>query len=312
MAEACGVHVETLEFGLTAPVEPTALAARLNRDPDHRIRAVLVCMTDTATSVDTDIAALRQAIDDAAHPALLQVDCVASFCCAEFHMDRWGVDVTVTACQKGLMTPAGVAFNMFSEKALSARRAKQRVPVYWDWLPRIEPGQPFYFKFMGTPPTHHLFGLATALEMILREEGLDNVWARHSLLARAVWAAVEVWGAGGRLPIRLQIAEQAHRSVAVTTVRVAGHAVTPLRRWCQDRCGLTLGVPIAPMDVPDEVFRLGHMGHLSPPMILGTLATVEAGLAAVGIPHETGGVSAAAAVLVSGSGATPTPPRASL
>jgi alanine-glyoxylate transaminase/serine-glyoxylate transaminase/serine-pyruvate transaminase len=166
---------------------------------------------------------------------------------------------------------------------------------YWDWGPRLAP-EVYYQLFAGTPPTHHLYGLACALGMILEEEGLEAVWRRHAVLAGAVWAAVEAWGAGGSF--RLNIGEPAIRSHAVTTIRTAAGEGSRLRRWCTDAAGVTLGVGLpAPGVDPEGLFRIGHMGHLNPPTLLGTLATVEAGLRAVGIPHGKGALEAAAEVI---------------
>eukprot|EP01052_Picozoa_sp_SAG31_P009383 SAG31_NODE_491_length_14923_cov_12.905221_2_plen_401_part_00 len=304
MAESLGVICETMSFGMNKPIDPTDVGARLAADTEHKIKAVLVCQTDTASSVHCDIGALRRSIDKCTHPALFMVDCVASLGCSRFEMDRWMVDIVIAGSQKGLMTPAGVAFNFFSPKALAARRAKsggsgQRVSAYWDWLPRIEPGNPYYYKFGGTAPTHHLFGLAEALQILLREEKIENVWSRHELFAKAVWAAVECWGSDG--PMRLNISDPAHRSVAVTTVWLDGLSVQPLRDWCQNVAGLTLGVAIPGLSQNDEVFRIGHMGHLNPPMLLGMLATIEAGLIALGIPHGAGAMPAANAVIARGT-----------
>jgi alanine-glyoxylate transaminase/serine-glyoxylate transaminase/serine-pyruvate transaminase len=168
-----------------------------------RIKAVMAVHVDTSTSVLNDIAALRRSLDAAGHGALLMVDCIASLGCDKFLMDEWGVDLMVTACQKGLMTPPGISFVFFSDKAAAARNAMTRVSSYWDWNARINP-EYFYQYFCGTAPTQHLLGLREALDMILEEE-LDHVWARHEAIAQAVWAACEAWGKGG--PLAMNIAD---------------------------------------------------------------------------------------------------------
>jgi alanine-glyoxylate transaminase/serine-glyoxylate transaminase/serine-pyruvate transaminase len=299
-ARAMGVEVEVIDFGFRSALDPDRVAARLAADTHHTIKAVLSVQTDTASSVRNDVAALRDALDAAGHPALLAIDCIASLACDRFEMDALGVDVTVAACQKGLMTPPGLAFTFHGPRAEAARIAC-RSP-YWDWGPRTAP-EVYYQLFCGTAPTHHLYGLRCSLDMILHEEGLAAVWRRHGVLAGAVWAAVEAWGAGGALA--LNIADPGLRSHAVTTIRTAPGDGARLRAWCAEAAGVTLGIglPVPGVD-PAGVFRIGHMGHLNPPMLLGTLATIEAGLTALGIAHGRGGVEAAAAV-VAGGGAAP-------
>jgi alanine-glyoxylate transaminase / serine-glyoxylate transaminase / serine-pyruvate transaminase len=294
LARTMGAEVEVLDFGFRAAVDLDAVETRLRADREGRIKAVLVVQVDTASSVRNDIPALRRAIDAAGHPALLMVDCIACLGCDAFEMDAWGVDVMVTASQKGLMTPPGMAFTFHGPKAEAAR-----VPCrsgYWDWGPRCAPEQ-FYQLFYGTAPTHHLYGLREALTMLLDEEGLAAAWARHGVMARAVWAAVEGWGAGGG-GIALNIADPAARSHAVTTIRTRPGDAPRLRRWCEDEAGLTLGIGLVPPgEDGDALFRIGHMGHLDPPMLLGTLGTIEAGLAALGIAHGAGGLAAAAVAI---------------
>ena len=292
-ARRMGMEVDILDFGFRAPADPDRLEARLREDTDRSIRAVLTVQTDTASSVRNDIPALRAAIDASGHPALFAVDCIASLACEPFRMDEWGVDVALAACQKGLMTPPGLAFTFHNARAHEGRVAC--TSPYWDWGPRVAP-ELFYQRFGGTPPTHHLYGLREALDMILHEEGLDAVWHRHEVFAAAVWAAVTCWGAAGDL--ELNVPDPAARSHAVTTIRTGPGDGKRLQDWCAETAGLSLGIGIVPPGFDSSAFfRIGHMGHLDPPMLLGTLATIEAGLIALGIAHQSGGASAAAAVL---------------
>jgi alanine-glyoxylate transaminase / serine-glyoxylate transaminase / serine-pyruvate transaminase len=291
-ARQMGVEVEVIDFGSRAAVDPARVEQRLRADRGATIRAVLAVQVDTATSVLNDVAAIRAAIDAAGHPALLAVDAIACLGCDRLEMDAWGADVLVAACQKGLMTPPGLAFTFQNGRAME-RRLSCPSP-YWSWGPRVAP-EAYYQLFCGTAPTHHLYGLREALDMIL-EEGLEAVWRRHGCFARAVWAAAERWGAAGSL--EPNIADPAERSHAVTTIRTAPGDATRLRRWCAEVAGLTLGIGLAieGMDT-DSVFRIGHMGHLNPPMLLGALATIDAGLVALGIPHGEGALPAASAVI---------------
>jgi alanine-glyoxylate transaminase/serine-glyoxylate transaminase/serine-pyruvate transaminase len=297
MAESMGITVEIMDFGVRGPAEPERVTERLSADTRHDFKAVLTVHTDTATSVRNDIQALRTAIDAAGHPALFMVDCIANLGCERMEMDGWGVDVVVTGSQKGLMTPAGLAFVFFSEKARAVGADADLRTSYWDWGPRSNP-QVFYQRFCGTAPTHHLYGLREALTILLEEEGLEHAWARHETLARTVWAAGEVWASGGAL--ELNIADRDHRSNAVTTFRVAEGRGTELRRWCQDFAGVTLGMGLGlsvDENHADGLFRIGHMGHLNPHALLGTLGVVDAGLKALGIPHGEHALTAAANVI---------------
>ena len=318
-AEGLGVVAERLDFGRHGPVDPERVEAALRADLRARprsgagtdgattdgaglIRVVLLSHVDTTTSVRNDVQAVRAAIDAAGHPALLAVDGIASFGCDVFEMDAWGVDVMVAASQKGLMTPPGLGFVFVSDKALRGCTRSERRTPYWDWTPRIRP-EFFSQRFSGTAPTHLLYGLQTALGMILREEGLDAVWARHARLARAVWAACEAWGAGAGQPsdIGLNIASAAHRSHAVSTVRFKSPFATEVRRWVEAHAGVTLGVGLGmgadANAMSDGHLRIAHMGHVNAQMTLGLLGAIETAMVALGIAHGAGGVSRAADVL---------------
>ena len=290
MAQAMGATVETLDFGQSGPVDPARVEEALRADTSGRIKSVLAVQVDTSTGVKNDVAAIRAAIDAAGHAAVFMVDCIASLGCDRFEMDAWGADVMVAACQKGLMTPAGLGFVFYNGHADAARPA--RVSRYWDWRPRANP-EFYYQMFAGTAPTHHLYGLRAALDMI-GEEGLEAIWTRHEALSAAVWAACEAWGREG--PLRLNVAEAAARSCAITSVGLEAGQADALRHWCEHKAGLTLGIGLG-REPSSAWFRSGHMGHVSAQMVLGCLATIEAGLTACDIPHAPGGVAAACEVI---------------
>jgi len=297
MAGALGAKVDVIDFGKSAPMGMGRVAEALKADKGHEIKAVLAVHVDTSSSIRNDIAVLRAVMDEAGHPALLMADCIASMGCDEFRMDDWGVDVAVTASQKGLMLPPGLGFVFYNNKAAEVRAAMPRVSRYWDWQSRTEP-EVFYQYFCGTAPTHLLYGLRVALDMI-HDEGLAHVWARHERLAQAVWAACDVWGQGG--PLSLNVADRAHRSHAVTAINIDPPLATALREWTETNLGLTLGISLG-MAAPGDPawhghFRLGHMGHVNGHMILGLLGGIEAGLTALDIPHGAGALEAAAAVI---------------
>lgn len=292
-----GLVVEQIDFGRSAPIDPQAVEDALRADTTHAIKAVLVVQVDTSSSAKSDLAALRAAMDAAGHPALLMSDSIACLGCDDMQMDAWGVDVVITGSQKGLMVPPGMAFVFFSEKANKIRQQLDLVSLYWDWYPRTNP-EGYYQISCGTAPTHHLYGLRVALDMIVHEEGLDNVLARHATLARAVWAACDAWGADGALAMNIK--EPAARSHAVTSVAIGKPDGTRLRNWLTEQAGATLGIGLgmATQDDPasDGFFRIGHMGHLNSHMLMGTLGAIDAGLKALDIAHGDGALAAASQV----------------
>ncbi len=291
-ARALGAEVEVIESDGAGPVDPDRLADRLRADRSHEIRAVISCHVDTATGVRADMAGYRAALDAAGHPALLMADCIASMGCDRFEMDAMGVDVAITASQKGLMTPPGLGFAFFNERAAEARRRADMVTPYWDWRPRAAP-ELYYQYFAGTAPTHHLYALRAALDLIV-EEGIEAVWSRHARLANSIWAAVEAWGREGEMRLGVRSAED--RSHAVTSIHLGAPDADRLRGWCETDMGVTLGIGLG-RTPPEGWFRIGHMGHVNAHMVLGALGTIEAGLSALSIPHGAGGVTAAAKAL---------------
>ncbi len=298
MAERLGAEVEILDYGKRSDIDLAQAEAVLRADTEGRIKAVMAVHVDTSTSVRNDIPALRAMMDQLGHEALLMVDCIASLAVEQFEMDAWGVDVVVAASQKGIMVPPGVGFVFFNDKADAAREKVDLVSSYWDWRPRAQPDD-FYQYFAGTAPTHHIFALREALDMLVHEEGVEAAWARHAKLAQAVWAAFDAWGAAG--PAELNIADAAKRSHAVTAVRIGAPEGTALRDWVSEKAGVTLGIGIGMAPPGDPAwhgfFRIGHMGHVNAHMLLGVLGVIEAGMDALGIKHGDGALSAAARVV---------------
>ncbi|NUB43143.1 alanine--glyoxylate aminotransferase family protein [Fertoebacter nigrum] len=301
-ARAVGVDVTVLDFGKSSPVDLGQLEQALRADAAHRLKAVLLTHVDTASSIRNDVAAVRAVLDAVGHPALLAVDCIASLGCDEYRMDAWGVDVTVAASQKGLMVPPGLGFVWYSDKALERCKGSNLRTPYWDWTPRAF-GTEFWQYFCGTAPTHHLFGLRESLNMIA-EEGLENVWARHEVLAGAVWAAFDAW-AMGNPAIGLNVADPAFRGRSVTAARFGAPHATRLRQWTEHKAGVTLGIGLGMAASDDPAYhgflRVAHMGHVNAHMTLGALAVMEAGLVALDIPHGPGALAAAARVVGQGA-----------
>jgi len=286
-AARLGIEVEVLQGDHRHAIRPAEVEARLRADKAGSIKAVLAVQVDTSSSVVNDIAAIGKAIRSVRHGALFMVDAVASLGCMPFEMDAWGVDVAMSASQKGLMTPPGLGFVAASDRAQHAhQKADLRTP-YWDWTTRD--GDSHYQKYSGTPPEHLMYALREALDMLFAEE-LDNAFLRHRLLAEAVRRAVDVWSKGKAL--EFNIVEAPERSDTVTAVRMAdGCNPETLRDYCEGKCGVVLGRGIGKLN--GKAFRIAHMGHLNAPMVLGTLGTIEMALRALGIPHGAGGVQAA-------------------
>jgi alanine-glyoxylate transaminase/serine-glyoxylate transaminase/serine-pyruvate transaminase len=286
-AAVMGAKVETVAAGWREAVDPAAVEARLREDKVGRIKAVLVVQVDTASGVVNDIPAIRKAIDNAGHDALLMVDTIASLGTMPFEMDAWRVDVAVTGSQKGLMTPPGLGFVAAGPRAAAVHETADLRTRYWDWT--LRNGDQHYQIYCGTPPEHLMFGLRKALDMLL-EEGLENVFRRHALLAEAVRRAVAVWAEGGALEFNIH--DPARRADSVTTILLReGLEPRRIREYCERHCGVVLGVGIG--ELTGKALRIAHMGHINAPMILGTLGSVEVSLQALGIPHGNGGVQAA-------------------
>jgi alanine-glyoxylate transaminase/serine-glyoxylate transaminase/serine-pyruvate transaminase len=286
-AEAMGAEVEVLRGDWRRAVRVSEVEERLRQDKDHKIKAVLVVQVDTASGAYNDIEAIGKAIKSTGHPALYLVDAVASLGCMPFEMDAWGIDVAMSGSQKGLMTPPGLGFCAINDRAREAhKKANMRTP-YWDWTERDKAEN--YRIYGGTAPVHLLFALRKAIDMI-DEEGLENAFLRHRLLAEAVRRAVSAWSEGQ--VVNFNISDAAERSNTVTTV-LMGDSYRPadLQRYCKEKCGVVLGTGIG--ELTGQAFRIAHMGHVNAPMILGTLGVIEVALQALGIPHGKGGVEAA-------------------
>ena len=299
MARKIGVNVDVVDFGKNRALDIEVLAKKLKSEPITKYKAILMTHVDTSTSVKNDISNIRKKLDEIDCSALLAVDCIASLACDKFEMDEWGVDIMVAACQKGLMVPPGIGFVFFNERARERQKQIPHVSSYWDWEPRINPK--FYYEyFCGTAPTHHIYGLRTALDMIKNEE-IENTWKRHEILSRAIWAAIDKWSLDGDMS--LNVKDPIERSHAVTSIRLGGKNGTKLRQWLQTKSGLTIGIGLG-MSEPgdpngDGFVRFGHMGHVNAQMIMALLGTVETGLNAIGYKHGSGGLEAASKVLTS-------------
>ena len=283
MATALDLKPEIIAGDWRSGVNAERLAERLRADKTHKYKAVAVVHNETSTGVTSDIAAVRRAIDEAGHPALLLVDTISSLGSIDYRHDAWGVDVTVGGSQKGLMLPPGLGFNAVSAKAIEASKAARMPRSFLRWEEMLTANAQGFFPY--TPSTNLLQGLKVALDLI-EAEGLVNVFARHDRAALATRRAVEAWG------LEIQCRSEAEYSSSLTAVRLPdGHSADALRRQILDDANLSLGNGLGPL--ADRVFRIGHLGDFNNASVLGTLAAVEMGLKARGIPFGRGAIEAA-------------------
>jgi alanine-glyoxylate transaminase / serine-glyoxylate transaminase / serine-pyruvate transaminase len=283
MAERLGLEVDWVEGDWRHGADPDKVAAVLRADPS--ISAVMVVHNETSTGVTSRVSEVREAIDAAGSDALLLVDTISSLGSIDYRHDEWGVDVTVGGSQKGLMLPPGLSFNAVSEKALAAAE-KARLPrSYWDWAPIVEANRAGYWPY--TSATNLMYGLREAIAM-LREEGLENVFARHRRHAAATRAAVEAWG------LEVLCLDPREYSASLTAVVTSGNA-DEVRKVILERFDMSLGAGLGKL--AGRVFRIGHLGDFNDLMLMGTLCGVEMGLRIAGTPVAGSGVEAAMALL---------------
>ncbi len=284
LAKRLGLEVELIESDWRRGVEADAVQARLADDKAHEIKAVCAVHNETSTGVTSDIAAVRKAIDAAGHPALFMADTISSLASIDYRHDEWGVDVSIGGSQKGLMLPPGLGFNAVSQKALAASRDSTCAKSYWSWAEMLGPNAKGFFPY--TPATNLLYGLRAALVMLLDEEGLDAVFARHRRLAEATRRAVRAWG------LELQcVNEKEHSDTLTAVVMPGGHDADALRAVILERFDMSLGAGLGRL--AGKVFRIGHLGDFNELMLAGTLCGVEMGLEVAGAPYRKGGVAAA-------------------
>jgi alanine-glyoxylate transaminase/serine-glyoxylate transaminase/serine-pyruvate transaminase len=283
VAERFGIRVDYLPGTWRRGAVVEDIEANLSDDKDHQYKAVMVVHNETSTGTTSKIQEIRRVMNRLGHPALLMVDAVSSLGSIEYRHDEWEVDVMVASSQKGLMLPPGLAFNAISERAMTASKAAKMSRSYWDWQEILEMSRNGFFPY--TPSINLIYGLREALHMLL-EEGLQNVFCRHERHGRATRAAVRAWG------LDLVCEEPSEYSNTVTAIFVPeGHSADGLRATVLAKFDMSLGAGLSKL--ADKVFRIGHLGHFNDLMLAGTLAGVEMGLRASGIPHVEGGVMAA-------------------
>jgi alanine-glyoxylate transaminase/serine-glyoxylate transaminase/serine-pyruvate transaminase len=291
MAGRLGLDIEFVPGDWRRGVDPAAVEEKLAADKEHRIKALAVVHNETSTGVTSRVGEIRKAIDRAKHPCLYLVDTISSLASLDYRHDEWGVDVTVGGSQKGLMLPPGLAFNAVSAKALEASKTAKLPRSYWDWQAMQGPNKSGFFPY--TPATNLLYGLKEALKMLLEEEGLENVFARHQRHAEATRRAVRGWG------LEVLALDPAEFSGALTAVLMpSGHSADALRKVILDHFDMSLGQGLGKLS--GKIFRIGHLGDFNDLMLMGTLCGVEMGLELAAVPHKKGGADAAMAYLAEG------------
>jgi alanine-glyoxylate transaminase/serine-glyoxylate transaminase/serine-pyruvate transaminase len=287
IAEKLGLGAEFIQGDWRGGADPDQIEAYLSEDKSHEIKAVCVVHNETSTGSVSPVAAVRKAIDRSNHPALFMVDTISGLASLEYEHDEWGVDVTISGSQKGLMLPPGLSFNAVSQKAMAANKTAGLQRSYWDWADMVGPNEKGYFPY--TPSTNLLYGLNEAIDM-LHEEGLQNVFARHARHGAATRAAVRCWG------LDVLCTTQGQESGVLTAVMMPeGFSADSFRASALKKFDVSLGNGLS--KVADKVFRIGHLGDFNDLMLVATLAGVEMGLKKNDVPHTSGGVGAAMALL---------------
>ncbi len=288
MSDRLGLRAEFISGDWRHGVDAAVIEAKLREDKQKEIKAVCVVHNETSTGVTSNIPAVRRAIDAAGHPALLLVDTISSLASIDYRHDEWGVDVTVSGSQKGLLLPPGISFNALSDKAIAVSKTAKLPKSYWAWDELLQANKNGFWPY--TPPTNLLYGLSEACDMLL-EEGLANVFARHARLAEATRRAVRAWG------LEILCVNPAEYSNVLTAILMPeGHNADRFRKIVLDNFDMSLGTGLN--KVAGRVFRIGHLGDFNELMLAGTLCGVEMGLELAGVPCKKGGVDAAMAYLV--------------
>ena len=295
MADRLGLRAEVIQTDWRIGADPAEIEEHLRRDTDRLIKAVCVVHNETSTGCMTPLDEVRRALDATDHPALFMTDTISGLGTADLRHDEWGIDVTVSGSQKGMMLPPGLSFTAVSEKALAASRTAKLARSYFSWDDMLTNNANGFFPY--TPATGLLYGLAEAIDLI-NEEGLDNVFARHARHAAATRAAVRAWG------LEINCRDPKYYSQAVTTVLMPeGHNADSLRAVALDTFDISLGTGLNKLAT--KAFRIGHLGDTNDLTIMGALSGVEMTLELAGVPHKKGGVQAAMAVIADSHNKSP-------
>ena len=281
IAEAYGLEVKKLEYEWDTVVDPKDVGDELAKDAG--IKGVFVTQSETSTGVLNDVKAIGEIVKN--HQAILVVDSITGIGAVDLKTDEWGLDVVMTGSQKGLMLPPGLAAVSISDKAWEAANRSSLPKFYFsykkaiDSINKAQPTTPF------TPSVSLIVGLSEALKM-MRDEGLEGMIERHSMLAEATRRGLESMG------IKL-FAPSNGRGSAVTPAWVPdGIDGKALVKKMKEEQGITIA---GGQDrLSGKVFRIGHLGYFDRFDILTTLAGLEMTLVELGYDFEPGsGVRAA-------------------
>ena len=287
LAGKLGIEVDFVEGDWRSGVNADQVEEKLRADINHTYKAICIVHNETSTGVTSNVPHVRAAMDAARHPALLMVDTISSLGSVPYHHDAWGVDVTVSGSQKGLMLPPGLGFNAISNKALQVSKSNGLSRSYWDWQAMIANNESGYFPY--TPATNLLYGLQESLTM-LSEEGLDKVFSRHDRMAAATRRAVQAWG----LEVLCNNPNE-YSSVLTGVIMPDGVDADEVRKVILDNFDMSLGTGLGKMK--GRIFRIGHLGEINELTLIGALAGVEMGLSLANVPHQKGGVAQAMSYL---------------
>jgi alanine-glyoxylate transaminase / serine-glyoxylate transaminase / serine-pyruvate transaminase len=290
MARGHGLKVRVIAADWRRGVDIADVRKELAADTAHEIKAVCVVHNETATGMMLPLPAIREAIDTTKHPALFLVDTISSLGSLEFRMDDWKIDCVVGGSQKGLMLPTGMSFTGVSDKGMAAHAKAKLHRFYFDWTLMLNRPQK---SFIGTIPVNVFYGLRESIRL-LDEEGLDNVTARHTRLAEATRRAVKVW-AGNNGPTLFCVSPDRYSDSVTAVLMPEGCNGDALRKTVRERFNVSLGGGLGKFG--GKIFRIGHLGDLNEPMLLGALSAIEMAMRIDGIPHGRGGVEAAMAFL---------------
>jgi alanine-glyoxylate transaminase / serine-glyoxylate transaminase / serine-pyruvate transaminase len=283
MAVKLGLEVDFVSGDWRSGVDPAVVEEKLSEDKNHLIKAVMIIHNETSTGVASRVPEVRKAIDRAGHPTLLMVDTISSLASIDYRHDEWGVDVTIGCSQKGLMLPPGLGLNAISDKALEVSKSARLPKSYWDWEAMIHDNKSGFFPY--TPATNLLYGLRESL-LILFEEGLENVFARHHRLGEATRRAIRAWG----LEILCKNPEEYSNSLTAVLMP-GGWNADELRHLILKKFNMSLGTGLGKLK--GKIFRIGHLGDFNDLMLAGTLSGIEMGFSLAKVPFSKGGVTEA-------------------